>query len=416
MGKMHCKSEEVFTTLLLLPATPSFFVLSPSLSLRHSMADDDGEGGEEWEVEEQDDAGAAARGGSALCMNPVKQALPVGRGAETWSAHVASGAHAEHAPRALRAVLTGVVTEGRVAVLVLKKHGLVDPKHRVLGRPVASGTLVRDDDSVALCCGAAGVWPQLLIAQMRDALISRDQTKPIVVTERVLTCKEPGKATGWADGLALKKAVVALNGLLPPGGHAAGASQDAIGTSFALCSAKWHEPAGLSGHELVVHECVAPASAAPSDMSALVALSRMRSWWLSDWLLRDAMPGTPREDCLFIISDSGGIDRYAEWLKTGMKAVAHATRAEILLGRPVGRGSTPEWERGCNDKSSSRSRSGTQGSSAGSGSPAEELGDAAGQGATGQGAAVTRKRVAQADTPTTTEKADRRVPGASPRA
>ena len=43
------------------------------------MADDDGEGGDRA-VGEQDDAGAGARGGSALHMNPLRQALPGGGG------------------------------------------------------------------------------------------------------------------------------------------------------------------------------------------------------------------------------------------------------------------------------------------------------------------------------------------------
>ena len=97
----------------------------------------------------------------------------------------------------------------------------------------------------------------------------------------------------------------------------------------------------------------------------------------------------------------------------------YAARNEILMGRPVARGSTPQVERGCNDKSSSRSHSRTQGSTStgGSGSPGWDPGDAVpvGHGTAGdvQGG---RKRVlseeeqVQADSPATAEKADRRVP------
>ena len=307
------------------------------------MADDDGEGGDRA-VGEQDDAGAGARGGSALHMNPLRQALPGGGGGgggeprPPWSAHVATAAHADHAGVALRAALVGASAEGRAVVLALKKNGLVDPKHRRPGRP--SGPFVADCGSIILCCGPGGAWPSALTRQMRGGLDGVSLHKA-----RALIIKEPGRGTSWADGFALKKVVLALNGLLAPmpepeDAHAAGAPDQTIGTSFVLCSARIL-PGGLCEHELVVHQCAASGA----DIDALRVLRRMRDQggWLSDLLLLDTRPDPPREDLLFIISDDGGITRYTEWLKTGMKQLTPATRAEVLTRPSPVRGSTPPF-------------------------------------------------------------------------
>ncbi len=180
---------------------------------------------------------------------------------------------------------------------------------------------------------------------------------------RTLVCqhKVPGQTRTWAEGLAMMKVAMTLNGTLPD--EKLATPEHVVGTSFVLCRALLG-PDGLGDHELVVHDC-----AGGGDDDAQRVFHRMRELWLSDWLLRDSQPVPPREDALFIIADACGVDRLTEWQKTGMSQKPLASLEQILR-RPVPcLSSTPPVERSCNDQSSSRSA--TISSSVGSSGSAE---------------------------------------------
>jgi hypothetical protein len=157
-------------------------------------------------------------------------------------------------------------------VLALKKHGLVKPEERQPGRPAARGAAAADDGSIVLCCGPRGLWPTELIAQMRGNLAGIRLCRTLVCQQKV-----PGQTRTWAQGLAMMKVSMSLNGTLPD--EKLATPEHVVGTSFVLCSALLG-PDGLGDHELVVHDC-----AGGGDNDAQRVFRRMRELWLSDWLL-----------------------------------------------------------------------------------------------------------------------------------
>ena len=217
--------------------------------------------------EEHGDAGGgAARGGSCLNMNPMRMALPVAGGAPRaqitrWSA---TAEHVTYVVPALHAAIAAAGGEnGRHVVLALKKHGLVKPEERQPGRPAARGAAAADDGSIVLCCGPRGLWPTELIAQMRGNLDGIRLCRTLVCQQKV-----PGQTRTWAQGLAMMKVSMALNGTLPD--EKLATPEHVVGTSFVLCSALLG-PDGLGDHELVVHDC-----AGGGDNDARRVFRRMR--------------------------------------------------------------------------------------------------------------------------------------------
>jgi hypothetical protein len=213
-------------------------------------------------------------------------------------------------------------------VLALKKQALVKPEARQPGRPAARGAAEADDGSIVLCCGPRGLWPTELIAQMRGNLAGISLCRTLVCQQKV-----PGQTRTWAQGLAMMKVSMSLNGTLPD--EISATPEHVVGTSFVLCSALLG-PDGLGDHELVVHDC-----AGGGDNDAQRVFRRMRELWLSDWLLRDSPPVPPREDALFIIADAGGVGRLAEWQKTGMSQKPLASLEQILRRGASYRGLEP---------------------------------------------------------------------------
>ena len=349
--------------------------------------------------EEHGDAGGgAARGGSCLNMNPMRMALPVAGGAPRaqitrWSA---TAEHVTYVVPALHAAIAAAGGEnGRHVVLALKKHGLVKPEERQPGRPAARGAAAADDGSIVLCCGPRGLWPTELIAQMRGNLDGIRLCRTLVCQQKV-----PGQTRTWAQGLAMMKVSMSLNGTLPD--EKLATPEHVVGTSFVLCSAVLG-PDGLGDHELVVHDC-----AGGGDNDARRVFRRMRDLWLSDWLLRDSPSVPPREDALiYIIADAGGVGRLAEWQKTGMSQKPLASLEQVLRRAVSCSSSTPPVERSCNDQSSSRSA--TISSSVGS-SGSAEASDASAEG--GAGTQRPSKR-GEPETPDTEHGArrDARLPG-----
>ena len=337
--------------------------------------------------EEGDAVDAPASEASCLNMNPMFKALPC-MPVKAHAERTREVATADHAARVVPALLAAITAascgKGRQVLLAMRKYNLIDTKMRRAGRPAASGAPAADDGCIILCCGPHGLWPTQLISQMRDNRAGISQCRGFVCTHKV-----PGHAQTWVEGLAMRKVVTELNGMLPP--QASTTPGQGTGTSFVLFSAI-HEPDGLCDHELVVHDCVGGV-----DNSAQRVLERMRNAWLSDWLLSVTKPEPVREDaCLFIIADADGVGRLRAWQDTGMNQKPLASFQEILR-RPVScRARTPPAEGGCNEDSSSRSATVT--SSAGSSVEAEVEGAVAGAAAGGDAAQRCSKRVAP-DTP-----------------